>query len=185
MSTTTSKNASIVQTLFDLFWDTAKFLFVYDFTNPASITTGWRSLAAMVSLVMIEVEIVVVVMIVVVEWAARVFRSWFIVATKKICLAQHSRNICPIESRASFGRLNVVWKRCYWSWRQQQRQQKQCQQHWQRQWQQQQHWKTTSTTTKTTTTTTTTRIGDLFRLASSGMTGKSGGCGSAMDHIRS
>ena len=38
MSTTTSENASIVQTLFDLFLDTAKFLIVYYFTNPASIT---------------------------------------------------------------------------------------------------------------------------------------------------
>ena len=37
-STTTSENASIVKTLFDLFWDTAKFLIVYYFTNPASIT---------------------------------------------------------------------------------------------------------------------------------------------------
>ena len=38
MSTTTSENASIVQTQFDLFWDTAEFLIVYEFTNPASIT---------------------------------------------------------------------------------------------------------------------------------------------------
>ena len=45
--------------------------------------------------------------------------------------------------------------------------------------------KKTKTTTKTTTTSTTTRIGDLFRLASSGMTGKRGGCGTATDHIRS
>ena len=50
MSTPTSEHTSIVQTLFDLFWDTPKFLIVYDFTNPASITAinYWMTLIASV-----------------------------------------------------------------------------------------------------------------------------------------